>query len=91
MKQRNLILTAIFAALCANGAYAAAPATGVLSESNEKAQLDEVQILLERLSQAKVLEVDEAGNVRVKPSILEQLKRDGRMETQMASFGSICT
>lgn len=91
MKQRNVILTAIFAALCANGAYASAPAAEVLSESNEKAQLDEVQILLERLNQAKAIEVDEAGNVRVKPSILEQLKREGRMQTQMASFGSICT
>jgi hypothetical protein len=91
MKQRNLILSAIFVALCANGAYATAPAAEVLSGSNEKAQLDEVQILLERLSQAKALEVDEDGNVRVKPSILEKLKRDGRMETQMASFGSICT
>ena len=91
MKQLNVILTAIFAALCANSAHATAPATELPSEAKEKVQLDEVQILLERLNQAKTLELDETGNVRLKPSILEKLNRDGRIQTETASAGGICT
>lgn len=93
MKRRNVILTMLFAAFFAKGAQANTNATGRmnLNEARENAKLDEVQSLLERLTEANALEVDENGNVRVKPSVVEKLRSQGRMLMQTASFGSICT
>ena len=92
MKRHNVILTMLFAAFFAKGAQANTNATEVISpaDSHENANLDEVQALLERLTDAHALEVDDNGNVRVKQSIVDKLKRDGRLQMQTASFGSIC-
>jgi hypothetical protein len=96
MKRHNVIMAILFALVFAKGAggQTAAPApqtpSGVDAKDDD-ANLNEVQALLEQLNNAHALEVDENGNVRVKPSIIEKLKHDGRMQMAPASFGSICT
>ena len=89
--KHKLILTGLFAALAANSARASEESQRVQAREIGEARLEEAAQLLEYLSKTGALEFDSEGNVRVKPSILDQLRVRGRMEMQTASFSSVCT
>lgn len=91
MKKHKFILTGLFAALVANSARASEESQSVQVREVEEARLEAAAQLLEHLSKTGALEFDSEGNVRVKPSILDQLRVRGRMEVQTASFSSVCT
>ena len=92
MKRRNVILTILFAAVCAKGANASANATEIAPDTiaQEEAKLNEVQLLIEKLNGAHALESDENGNVHVKPSVLDKLRENGRADVVAAIGGGIC-
>lgn len=85
--KHKFIVTGLLAALMANGAQASEDQR----PETEKVRLEEVSELLERLSRTGALEIDSEGNVRIKPSILNQLYQKGRVDMQVASFSSVCT
>ena len=86
MKRRNAILTILFTAFFAKSAFAAESVE--VAVQDDKAE--EVRALLNRLVEIGALEVDKDNNVRVKKSVVDQLKMQGRVEEAMASYGSIC-
>ena len=102
MKQRNLILTiAVIAGMSANpiamaqSEPAATPSTMEMTgddqiQADENAQLDKVYNLLKELAKEKTIEVDETGNIRLKPSVLDKLKKQGRLSTDVAGRSVIC-
>ncbi len=90
MKQPKLILTGMMAAMIASGSYAVAQETEVQKMETNQLRLEEVQALLEQLSQAGALEADKKGNIRVKPSIMDQLRQSGRTESALSAYSVVC-
>lgn len=95
MKRHNLILTALFTACLMNNVQARAqdttPATtAVADEGQENAKLDEIHAMLRQLADAKAIEIDEGGNIRVKQSVVETLRSQGRLNSAVAGAGHIC-
>ena len=95
MKNRNVILTLIFAALLTKGAHAAGVGNGdadarIATDTQESEKIAEANALLNRLAEIGALDVDENENVKVKKSVLDELRKQGRIKEIQARFGSIC-
>jgi hypothetical protein len=93
MKQRNLILAALVLLFCAKGALAAdneVQASGVQDAAVEAARIAEVEALLKRLGELGAIGMDEKENIRVRKSVLDKLKTQGRFNEVTASFSSVC-
>lgn len=93
MKRLNIRKCVAFAAaLITTPAFANTSGKADLSRASsaEVQQLVEIDVLLQQLSNAHALEIDDEGNVRVRKSIAEQLRIRGRLTTTAGSFGSIC-
>lgn len=95
MKKRNVILTLLFAAFFAKGAQAGgvksgSPDAGVVADSQESEKLEEANALLQRLAEIGALDVDESENVKVKKSVLDELRKQGRVKEIQARAGIVC-
>lgn len=101
MKRDNMIVAMIFAAGLATTLSAKAESqvqsapettTEMTKDTDEQqnAKMDEVKALLKRLNDMDAIESDKAGNIRVKQSVLEQLRIQDRVTKVPAQAGSIC-
>lgn len=92
MKQRNVILTMIFASLFAKGAAAADVElrVGSVYDAKDAEKIEEANVLLKRLAELGALDIDENQNIHVKKSVLDKLKEQGRVQEIQARAGSIC-
>jgi hypothetical protein len=91
---RNLMV--IVAALVLNSSAALAEEKIPDQDAKAQAQVQEemrlakINALLVELAKEKALEIDERGNVRVKPSLREQLLNRGRLNAISAGNGVVC-
>lgn len=95
MKKQELILTMLLTAFVAKGAQAAGVRGGnadarIATDAQEEAKIEETNALLNRLAEIGALDVDENENVKVKKSVLDELRKQGRIKEIQARFGSIC-
>lgn len=91
MKRRSMILTMIFTALCAKGAAAdiGAQAKSVY-DAKDAEKIAETNALLGRLAELGALDIDENENIRVKKSVLDKLKEQGRVQELQAHASIVC-
>ena len=90
MKPTNYIAAIILATSVAESALANVDSKARLNFYTEEAQIAEIQGLLGRLYDVGAIEIDQYGNVHVKPSVLDQLKNEGRYKVMSSHVGSIC-
>jgi len=95
MRKSNVILTLLFAAFFAKAAQAGgvtsgSPDAAVASDSQQSQKIEEANALLQRLAELGALDVDENENVKVKKSVLDELKKQGRVKEMQARAGIVC-
>ena len=88
MKRRNVILTMVFAVLFAKGAQA--DEAGSVYEEADSGNIEEASSLLGHLAEIGAVEVDQNENVYVKKSVVEKLKKTGRVQDIAAKAGTLC-
>jgi hypothetical protein len=95
MKKRNMILTILIAACFGNAAQAGGVKSGspdaeVVTDTQGAEKIDEANALLQRLAEIGALDVDENENVKVKKSVLDELRKQGRVKEIQARAGIVC-
>lgn len=96
MKKNEVIFMVLFAALLTSrGAKASANESAdlraeTINRSQDFERLEETNALLQRLDEIGALEVDEGQNVKVKKSVLEDLRKQGRVKQMKTAFGIVC-
>lgn len=92
MRQRKAVafLAVLILASAGVPAFANIRADDVQVSDQEKAEkLNDIAWLLDQLAKKGALEI-KGDKVQVKESIVEELKRQGRFQAQMADNGGIC-
>ena len=87
MKRPNLILSILVAVGIVSPAMASINSRQTarsIYDARENDRLDEIQALLERLSEMGALQVDENQDVKVEKSVLDKLRAQGRVNQQFA-------
>lgn len=91
MKQRNVILTMIFAIFCAKSAAANTDFRAVsIYDAKDAEKIEEANVLLGRLAKIGALEIDENENIRIKKSVLDKLKEQGRVQEFATGNSIVC-
>ena len=84
MKPSNQIFAVVLALTFAQSARASvnpnAPMHVESYHAGNRLRSKKYGSLLERLREAQALDVDADGNVRIKPSVLQQLRAQGRLD-----------